>query len=224
MSQSVTDSKENKAFENGWTLYLKSYENARNEISTSIKLQYDALKIGLTFLSSVSVLAGHFYSSRHPGHAEFLIAVFLGLGFLACGFMYLLTHGQIRIMRAGAFCKELEDHFQQHPRLTELQQLLQVQGKKPRLWEQFVTDWNEKTFPRISHEITLYAPFLILIVLFDVFALSLALTNCLPQIVSVSVLSKPIQQWLAIWGLAVLLQGILIYSMYKTLTELESLH
>jgi hypothetical protein len=44
--------------ENCQNLISKAFDNARNEIHESIKLQNDAVKIDLTFLALASALAG----------------------------------------------------------------------------------------------------------------------------------------------------------------------
>jgi hypothetical protein len=97
--------------ENCQNLILKAFDNARNGIHESIKLQYHAVKIGLTFLALASALAGFLYKT-HPLLAMLTLQC---VGFLACGFMYLILGGEIRIMRAGEFCKEMEGIFHCHP-------------------------------------------------------------------------------------------------------------
>lgn len=164
----------NDNFETECFLYLKAYDNARNEIDTSIKLQYDTVKIGFTALSVISTLLAGFLYYEHPMLTA-LILLFIGL--LTCGFLFMLLTGEIRIMRAGGFCKKLEASFQTHPQIAKVQKKFVC---PPILWEEFITRWNKGMFIKQVHyeRKTLYAPFRILITVIDLLVLAFIFRMC----------------------------------------------
>ena len=109
-TESFMDVKQSRVFENEFSLYLKACEHARIERGESIKQQNDVIKIGLTFLIAASALTDYFFKI----YIYFGMLILLGLGFLACGFMYLLLFAEIRIIRAGNYCTELETYFKNY--------------------------------------------------------------------------------------------------------------
>jgi hypothetical protein len=168
-AQYFTDTSETKVFETEFSLYLKACEHARNEINENLKHQYDITKAGLFVLIGASALTFYLFKI----YILFGMLVFLGFGFCACGFMYLLLSGEIKIARASEFCLELEDYFQRFRWSTELKENLNLPDIP--LWGDFSRKWNKDVFDE-GHfgKKALYAPFRIIITLIDLFALAYA--------------------------------------------------
>lgn len=165
-AQYFTDTSKSRVFETEFSLYLKACEHARNEISESLKLQYDVTKIGLFILIGASALTFYLFKV----YILFGILVFLGLGFCACGFMYLLLAGEIKIARASEFCAELETYFQHFRWSTELKESLNLPDIP--LWGDYARKWNKDVFDDGHFEKkALYAPFRIIITFVDLLAL-----------------------------------------------------
>lgn len=165
-AQYFTDTGKSRVFETEFSLYLKACEHARNEISENLKLQYDVTKIGLFILMGACALTFYLFKV----YILFGILVFLGFGFCACGFMYLLLAGEIKIARASEFCVELETYFQRFRWSTELKESLNLPDIP--LWGDYSRKWNKDVFDE-GHfgEKALYAPFRIIITLADLLAL-----------------------------------------------------
>jgi hypothetical protein len=168
-AQYFTDTSESKVFETEFSLYLKACEHARNEINESRKRQYDITIIGLLVLIGASALTFYLFKV----YILFGMLVFLGFGFCACSFMYLLSVGEVRIAKASEFCAELENYFQRFRWSTELKESLNLPDIT--LWGDFARKWNKDLFDE-GHfgEKALYAPFRITITLVDFLALAYA--------------------------------------------------
>ena len=84
----------------------------REEINESIKQQYQSYNIGLTFLGALITSAIAFFLMNWKAVGPVVSVVIMSaIGCIACGFLYLLLTGEIRIMRGAAFCKNAEHHW-----------------------------------------------------------------------------------------------------------------
>jgi len=168
-AQYFTDTSKSRVFETEFSLYLKACEHARNQINESLRHQYDITKKGLIVLIGASALTFYLFKI----YILFGMLVFLGFGFCACGFMYLLLAGEIKIARASEFCAELETYFQRFRWSTELKESLNLPDIP--LWGDYYRKWNKDVFDE-GHfgEKTLYAPFRIIITFADLLALAYA--------------------------------------------------
>lgn len=198
-AQYFADTSKSRVFETEFSLYLKACEHARNEINESRKHQYDITKIGLFVLIGASALT--FYLFRI--YILFGMLVFLGFGFCACGFMYLLLSGEIRIAKASEFCAELENYFQRFRWSTELKESLNLPDIP--LWGDFSRKWNRDVFDE-GHFVkkALYAPFRITITLVDFLALAYAVQLFLFK--EHNITFGIFIACLALWVIAVILQ------------------
>jgi hypothetical protein len=141
-AQYFTDTSKSRVFETEFSLYLKACEHARNEISESLKHQYDITRMGLFGL----------------------------IGASACGLMYLLLADEIKVARASEFCAELENYFQRFRWSTELKESLNLPNIP--LWGDYSRKWNKDLFDKGHFgEKALYAPFRMMITLIDLLAL-----------------------------------------------------
>ena len=204
-AQYFTDTSKSRVFETEFSLYLKACEHARNEISESLKFQYDVTKIGLFILIGASALT--FYLLKV--YILFGTLVFLGFGFCACGFMYLLLAGEIKIARASEFCAELETYFQRFRWSTDLKESLNLPDIP--LWGDYARKWNKDVFDE-GHfaKKALYAPFRIIITLVDLLAMVYAFQLFIFQEYNIN--SAIFIACLILWVIAVILQILLVNS------------
>lgn len=204
-AQYFTDTGESKVFETEFSLYLKACEHARNEINESLKHQYDITKTGLFVLVGACALTFYLFKI----YILFGILVFLGFGFCACGFMYLLLAGEIKIARASEFCIELETYFQRFRWLTELKESLNLPDIP--LWGDYSRKWDKDVFDE-GHfgKKALYAPFRVIITLVDLLALAYAFQLFLFK--EHNITFGIFIACLVLWGIAVILQIFLVDS------------
>ncbi len=204
-AQYFTDTGKSRVFETEFSLYLKACEHARNEISESLKLQYDVTKIGLFIL--IGACAVTFYLFKV--YILFGILVFPGFGFCACGFMYLLLAGEIKIARASEFCVELETYFQRFRWSTELKESLNLPDIP--LWGDYSRKWNKDVFDEGRFgEKALYAPFRIIITFVDLLALVYAFQLFLFKEYNINF--SIFIACLILWVIAVIMQIFLVNS------------
>lgn len=216
-TESFIDVNKSKVFENEFSLYLKACEHARNERGESIRLQNDTVKIGLTILIAATVLTVYIFNM----HIFFGTLILLGLGFLACGFMYLLLAAEIRIIRAGRYCTELETYFKRYRWSTEQNEKLNLPTIP--LWEEYRFTWDKDLFDEGHYGKTaLYAPFRIAMTLIDLLALVYVVHSFIarhPEISWIVLLVSCI-----VWVVAVTLQMFLVHSIInKVDTRLEGI-
>lgn len=164
------------------SLTVQSYIAVREEINESIKQQYQSYNIGLTFLGLLIPSAIAFFLINWQAVGPVVSVVIMSaIGCIACGFLYLLLTGEIRIMRGAAFCKNAEHHWVEHEG---------IDGKDPcseLLWEHYVVHWNARTWGKKGrgHHFerrTLYMPFRILISVTDFVAAAFVLLGLFPQL------------------------------------------
>ena len=204
-AQYFTDTSESKVFETEYSLYLKACEHARSEISESLIHQHDITKWGLFILVAASALTFYLFKA----YILFGMLVLLGFGFCACGFMYLLLSGEIKIARASQFCSEMEDYFQRFRWSTELKESLNLPDIP--LWSDFSRKWDKNVFDESRFgEKVVYAPFRIVITLLDLFALAYLSQMFLFK--EQNITSGILIGCLVLWVIAVILQILLIDS------------
>jgi hypothetical protein len=136
----------------------REYELAREEISKSIFIQYDVIKIGTLFLGSLLVAVPTVFSALGGSNTLFLALLFLALAFIATGFVFAMGAGEIRIMRAAAFCHRALDI---------------LEGKQPLTWDRFVREFNISLYQRrnpwrFKERLFLAMPFVIITLLADI--------------------------------------------------------
>jgi hypothetical protein len=204
-AQYFADTSKSRVFETEFSLYLKACEHARNQINESIKHQYDITRIGLFVLIGASALTFYLFKI----YILFGMLVFLGFGFCACGFMYLLLVGEIKVARASEFCAELENYFQRFRWSTELKESLNLPDIP--LWGDYSRKWNKDLFDK-GHfgEKALYAPFRIMITLVDSFAVVYASQSFLFK--EHNITFGILIACLVLWVIAVILQIFLVDS------------
>ena len=184
----------------------REYELAREEISKSIFIQYDVIKIGTLFLGSLLVAVPTVFSALGGTNALLLALVFLALAFIATGFVFAMGAGEIRIMRAAAFCHRALDALEGHQPLT---------------WDRFVREFNISLYQRRSpwrfkERLFLAMPFVIITLLADIGA-----AICLWNWVARTALEMT-DWWLpAAIAAALLVQGILFWWPAVLSSELE---
>lgn len=140
---------------NGTEALRREYELARDEISKSIFIQYDVIKMGTLFLGSLLIAAPTALGSRNT---LLLALVFLALAFISTAFVFAMGAGEIRIMRAAAFC---------HRALEALE------GERPLTWDYFVREFNLRLYQgrnpwRFKERLFLAMPFVIITLLADI--------------------------------------------------------
>jgi len=204
-AQYFADTSKSRVFETEFSLYLKACEHARNEISESLKHQYDITRTGLFVLIGASALTFYLFKL----YILFGILVFLGFGFCACGFMYLLLACEIKIARASEFCAELENYFQRFRWSTELKESLNLPDIP--LWDEYSRNWNKDVFDK-GHfgGKALYAPFRLVITLVDLLALAYSFQLFLSKEHNVTL--GIFIACLVLWAIAVTLQIFLVDS------------
>jgi hypothetical protein len=204
-AQYFIDTNKSRVFETEFSLYLKACENARNEISENLKLQYDVIKIGLSILIAASALTIYLFKL----YILFGMLILLGCGFFACGFMYLLLSAEIKIMRATRFCAELETYFQRYRWSTELKKKLNLPDIP--LWGEYVSKWDKDIFTEGHFEKkALYAPFRILITLIDLLALVYVIQSFIYK--EPNITSSVLIFCLILWIVTVIAQILLVHS------------
>ena len=208
-SQTALDANKSKAFENEFSLYLKGCEHARDERREGIRLQYDVTKFGLAVLTVLLAFTGYAFSLHIlPG-----MLLLLGFGVVSCGCMYLLLAGELRIMRAGDFCSELEAFFRQHRWATELNEALNL-TKFP-LWEEYRNSWDKDLFAEGPFRKTaVFAPFRLAITLADLLAAAYLLFFFISHKAELS-WTMMIASCIA-WGTVVLIQMLLVHAIINT--------
>jgi len=204
-AQYFTDTSKSRVFETEFSLYLKACEHAISQINKSLGRQYDITKIGLLVFIGGSALTFYLFKM----YILFGMLVFLGFGFCACGFMYLLLAGEIEKARASEFCAELEAYFQRFRWSTELKESLNLPDIP--LWGDYSKKWNKDVFEE-GHfgEKTLYAPFRIIITLTDLLALAYASQLFLSKEHNITL--GIFAACLILWVIAVILQFFLVDS------------
>lgn len=164
-SQSAIDANKSKAFESEFSLYLKACEHACTERMEGMRLQHDATKFGLAILTLVLAFTVYVFSMQ----ILLGMLVLLGFGVISCGFMYLLLTAEIRMMRAGEYCSELEAYFKRYRWSTEHSEALNLPGIP--LWEEYRSKWGKDLFTEGPYGRTaVYAPFRIAMTLADLSA------------------------------------------------------
>lgn len=135
----------------------KEYELAREEISKSIFIQYDVIKTGTLFLGTLLVAVPTSFSAVGSRNTLLLALIFLALAFISTAFVFAMGAGEIRIMRAAAFCH------------TALQTL---EGDRPLSWDHFVRGFNTRLYRgrnpwRFKERLFMAMPFVIITLLAD---------------------------------------------------------
>lgn len=204
-AQYFTDTSKSRVFETEFSLYLKACEHATNEISENRKLQYDATKIGLGILIAAAAATIYLFKM----HVIFGMAILLGFGFFACGFMYLLLAAEVRIVRAAEFCAELETYFQRHRWSTELKESLNLPDIP--LWGEHAAKWDKDIFSEGRFEKkALYGPFRVVITLVQISALLYVIQSFISQEPQ---LTPPLLiVCLILWVAAIISQILLVHS------------
>lgn len=116
------------------------------------------IKIGTLFLGSLLVAVPTVFSALGGSNALLLALVFLALAFLATGFVFAMGAGEIRIMRAAAFCHRALDA---------------LEGNQPLTWDRFVREFNISLYQgrspwRFKERLFLAMPFVIITLLADI--------------------------------------------------------
>ena len=204
-AQYFTDTSKSRVFETEFSLYLKACEHARDEISECLKFQYDVTKIGLFILIGASALTFYLFKV----YIFFGMLIILGFGFCACGLMYLLLAGEIKIAKASEFCIELETYFQRYRWSTELKEILNLPDIP--LWGEYARKWNKDLFDEGHFEKkALYAPFRIIMTLVDFLALVYVIQLFIFQEYNINF--SIFIACLILWVVAVILQSLLVNS------------
>lgn len=204
-TESFMNVNKSRVFENEFSLYLKACEHARNERSESIKQQNDVIKIGLTILIAASALTVYVFNM----YIFFGMLILLGLGFLACGFMYLLLNAEIRIIRAGNYCTELETYFKNYRWSTGQNERLNLPIIP--LWDEYRFTWDKDLFDERHYGKTaLYAPFRIAITLIDSLAIVYVIYSLIARHSEISWIVLIVS--CIVWVVAVTLQMFLVHS------------
>lgn len=166
-AQYFSDTKEGRVFESEFSLYAQASEHALREKSEQRRLQYGILRAGIFMLVASSAFIVFFFRESILFSTVFL----LGLGFFACGFIYLMLSSEISIMRAERFSSDLVRYFQQHRWNTESKQNLHL-PEMP-LWEgyQSKTDMDSSPYRQCIRQ-ALYIPLRIAISFIDLLALA----------------------------------------------------
>jgi len=203
-SQSFLDPKKSSVFESEFSLYLKACESARNERTEGIRQQNSVVKTGMTILIAASAFTVYLFSV----HLIFGLLIFLGFGFLACGFMYLLLNDEIRIARAGGYCTEIEAYFKQHRWTTEQDQKLHLPTIP--MWEEFRNSWSGDLFDDGHYQKrVLYAPFRIAITFINLLAIGYAVQLVTAQQHQLNITMLII--FITTWIVAVVLQMLIVH-------------
>jgi hypothetical protein len=202
-SQFAVDATKSRVFENEFSLYLKACDHARNERLEGIRLQYDVTKFGLVISTLVLAFTVYIFNL----HIISGMLIFLGFGFILCGFMYLLLAGEIRIARAGEYCRGLETFFKRHRWSTEKDEAVNLPSIP--LWEEYRSKWEEDLFPEGPYGKTaVYAPFRIAMTLIDLCAIV--------YLIYIFIARRPEISWFLliisciVWILAVTVQMLLV--------------
>jgi hypothetical protein len=166
-AQYFSDTREGKMFESEFSLYATASEHALREKYEQLRLQHRILKTGMLMLFASAALVIFLFRESILFSTFFL----LGLGFLACGFIYLMLSADIRIARAERFSSDLAHYFQQHRWNTETKQNLHLPAMP--LWERYVSETDRTAYQDVRCENhALHVPFRIAISLIDLFALA----------------------------------------------------
>ncbi len=164
-SQAAIDANKSKTFESEFSLYLKACEYANKEATDGFRLQHEATKFGLAILVVVLAFAVYLFNT-HLISGMFVLLVF---GFIACGLMYLILAGEIRIVRAGEYCVELESYFKKCRWSSEHKASADLPGMP--LWQEYRRRWSDDFFTRGPYEKrAVYAPLRIAMTLTDLLA------------------------------------------------------
>jgi len=210
-AQYFTDTSKGRVFETEFSLYLKACEHAREEITESLKLQYDITKIGLFILIGSSALTFYLFKV----YVLFGTLILLGFGFCVCGLMYLLLAAEIKKARASDFCKELEKYFQRYRWSTELKESLNIPDLP--LWGDYIQAWNKDLFEEGHFEKrALYAPFRISMTLIDFLSLAYVIQSFI--ITEHNINSSIFMAYLILWVIAVILQILIVNSILNKIS------
>lgn len=173
-AQYFSDTREGRVFESEFSLYMKAAESARREKTQLIKLQFATVQIGMIVLIAFAALTMVLFRQQIFFSAFFL----LGLGFFACGFLYLLVLADIKIARADRFCSDLGSYFRQHRWGTEIKKNLRLPDIP--LWEEYGSQ-SPQTDPRSRRceRHALYTPLRIAISFIDLLVLAMLIQTWL---------------------------------------------
>jgi hypothetical protein len=205
-SQSAVDANKRRVFESEFSLYLKACEHARNERIEGIRLQHDVTKFGLAILTLFLVFTVYIINM----HILFGMLIFLGFGFILCGFMYLLLTGEIRMLRAGEYCYGLEKYFKSYRWSKETSEASEaVNLPSIPLWEEYRNKWEKDLFAEGPYEKTaVYAPFRVAMTLIDLSAFAYLIYTFIAR--------RPEISWIVliisciVWVMAVTVQMLLV--------------
>lgn len=205
-AQYFSDTREGRVFEAEFSLYAKASEHARREQSRQIELQHGMMKSVIMVLIASSAFIIFLFRQ----YALFSTFFLLGLGFLACGFMYLLLSAEIRIARAERFSLDLAHYFQQHRWDTDSKQNLHL-PEMP-LWEEYAAraDRGSSRSRRCEHH-ALYTPFRIAISFIDLLALAFLVQSVISG--ETSIISVGLIGSLFLWVAAVPAHMLLVQSL-----------
>jgi hypothetical protein len=208
-AQYFTDTDKSRVFEAEFSLYLKACDHARHDIAENRSLEYDITKKGLVVLIAAYVASIYLINVN----AFFGAVILLGFGFLACGFMYLLSAAEIRIARASEFCTELETYFQRHRWSTELKEGLNL-PEMP-LWGEFEGKWDKDMFHEGHFEKkALYGPFRISITLIAISSLFYLIQAFVSQ--GFKLTYPVLVLCLILWSAVVILQVLIVHTIVNT--------
>ncbi len=205
-AQYFSDTREGRVFEAEFSLYVKAAEHARREKSELLRLQCAILLFGMFLLIGSAGMTIVLFRQQLLLSAFFL----LGLGFFACGFLYLLVSVDIRIAQANRFCLDIGEYFQQHRWRTEIKQNLHLPDIP--LWEDYsnqrqpASSWNRRCESR-----ALSTPFRIAISFIDLLVPALLIQMLLS---GDAVMSRPIMVgYLFLWLAIVCVHMLLVNSL-----------
>jgi hypothetical protein len=205
-AQYFSDTREGKAFETEFSLYVEACEHARREKSEHLRQQYQIMKTGMIMLISSAAFILFLFKQHILLSTVFL----LGLGFFACGFMYLVLSAEIRIARTERFCTALARYFQQYRWSSETKQNLHL--PEIPLWEEYTTERDAVSLrSRHCENQALYTLFRIAISFIDMLALVVLIQAAISGDPSVNKVGLIV--CFIVWFATVLLQMSLVYSL-----------
>jgi hypothetical protein len=143
---------------------LQQYKEVRGEIDKSVFIQYEVIRIGALVLGSLLVFIPASFTAFAGGNPALLAVTLVCLAFISLSFVFIMGAGEIRIVRAAAFCNWL------------LESLLRDGGAvidETLLWDNFVIQWNAKFLGKSAgwnfrERVYLAMPFLTIAALADV--------------------------------------------------------
>ena len=146
-------------------LIFRQYDITREEVTKSIFVQYDVIKIGTLFLSTLLVAIPTSYVAIGGGNLLYFSLTLLAIAFISMSFVFIMGAGEIRIMRGAAFSNRILNVL--------LSKELKDIKEEDLLWDKFVDKWNKKLYRgrkewRFQERIYLAMPFILIASLADI--------------------------------------------------------